>query len=97
MADREQIPLPGTLAPSRSPPRRRRRRSYARVWSDPAVLQAEADGGRRFEDWRDALVGALGRLPPGRRAALLRRIASFPDGADPRPDHHPVEEPKGET
>jgi hypothetical protein len=97
MADRAQLPLPGDLAPGRRLARRHRRGSYARVWSDPAVLQAEADAERRFEDWRDALVRALRRLPPRRRAALRRRIGNFPDVGDSRPGHHRSEEPKGKS
>ncbi len=71
-----QLPLP-TMATSR--PRRarsNRARGYVRVWSDPAVLQAEAEAGHQFEEWQQAFAGFLQRLSPNRRAELRSRLGN---------------------
>ena len=78
MGRRVQLPLPGELAPRPRRPRPPRWRSHARVWSDPAVLQAEADAGHLFEDWRGSFVRLLRGLPKSRRAELRARLGDRP-------------------
>ncbi|HZR00067.1 MAG TPA: hypothetical protein VFC93_14765 [Chloroflexota bacterium] len=52
-----------------------RRRSYARVWSDPAVVRAEGEAGERFDEWRAGFVRLIRALPSERRAELRARLA----------------------
>jgi len=75
----EQKTLPGLSAP----PPRRRRRSYARVWSDPTIVASRAGADHRFGDWRGAFAGWLRRLPARRRAELRRRLG-LPTGTAAR-------------
>ena len=68
-----------------SAPRRRRsrasRRGYARVWTDPAVVQSEAEAQVHFEDWRQAFIDFLNSLPEERKALLRRRVGRSPHAA----------------
>jgi hypothetical protein len=74
MGGQAQLPLPGDMAPRRPTGPPRRRRSHARVWSDPAVLQATGEASHRFEEWRASLAGWMHRLPAERRAELRERL-----------------------
>jgi hypothetical protein len=66
---------PVPRAPLRRPRRTRRGRSYARVWSDPAVRRAERKADQRYEEWRRAFVHFLVDLPETRRRELRRRLS----------------------
>lgn len=71
--------MPG-LAPDQVPAPKPRRRgrwggNHSRVWSDPAVVEAQEVAADRFVDWREAFAHFVRRLPAERRRELRRRLA----------------------
>jgi hypothetical protein len=69
-----QPALPG-LAPPKARRSRRWGGDHSRVWSDPAVVEAQEVADDRFVDWRDAFAHFVRRLPAERRRELRRRLA----------------------
>lgn len=55
----------------------RRRPSYTRVRSDPAVVASEGVSEGRFHDWRQSFARFVSRLPDERREELRQRIAGI--------------------
>ena len=72
----EQPALPGFGRAVRKPSSPRRwGGNHSRVWSDPAVLEAQEVSADRYVDWRDAFTHFVRRLPAERRRELRRRLA----------------------